>query len=106
MTFDDEIKLIKITYVKNSMGDMVPKEVERNVLASKLDYRSKDYYQAMAEGLKPSITFGINKFEYEEEKELSYEDAKYKIIDVTPIKAKYSNEFEAVALICEGLVNK
>ena len=106
MEFNEEIELISFTTIQNDMGDTIKVKSERKVLASKLDYRNKDFYQAMANGLKPSITFGINKFEYQDEKELMFEGKGYKIIDVAPIKEKYTNEFETVSLMCEGLVNK
>lgn len=108
MTYDCEIGLIKEVQGENEMGDPIVEKQERKVLASILDYRNKDFYQAMANGLKPSITFAINKYEYEEEKELSHEGKHYRIIDVYPVKNRRwqdESEFEAIALICEGLVN-
>lgn len=106
MTYDKEIKLIKYIGGENEIGDPIKVKEKRNVLASKLDYRNKDFYQAMANGLKPSITFAINKYEYKEEQELEHNNKLYKIIDVFPVKARDESEFEALALICEGVVNK
>lgn len=110
VTFDDEVKLIKYTDGENDIGDPIEIPVKRVVLASKLDYRNKDYYQAMANGLKPSITFAINKYEYEGEKELEYEKKHYRIIDAFPVKQRSYrediSEFEALTLMCEGLVSK
>ena len=105
MSYDYEIQLLKKTYSENAMGDPVKTVVERTVSADKLDYRNKDFYQAMSSGLKPSITFAINKYEYEDEGHLKFNGNEYKIIDVFPIKAKDESEFESIALICEGLVN-
>lgn len=106
MTYDEEIKLVKYVDGENELGDPIKVRQKRSVLASKLDYRNKDFFQAMANGLKPSITFAINKYEYEEEQELEYNDKLYKIIDVFPVKARHESEFEAISLICEGVVNK
>ena len=108
MTYDYEIKLISYEQGENAMGDPVEVPVKKSILASILDYRNKDFYQAMTNGLKPSITFAVNKFEYEGEKELEHEGKLYRIIDVYPVKSNRwqdESEFEAVALICEGLVN-
>lgn len=105
MTYDEEINLIKYIIDENAMGDPIEIQVKRPVLASKLDYRNKDFYQAMANGLKPSITLGINKHEYDSEKEVEFEGKSYKVIDVFPVKTKDESEFESIALICEGLVN-
>lgn len=104
MTYDDEVNLIKLTTIVDAIGDIITIEIKRNVLVSVLNYRNKDYYEALAGGLKPSITFGINKYEYEDEKHLEYNGKKYKIIDITPIKAKDESEFESIGLICEGVL--
>lgn len=109
MTFDIEIKLIKKTTSENSMGDPIETSEKRAVLASELGYRNKEFDQAMASGLKPSKTFAINKYDYDDEKELEHEGRIYRIIDVYPVKQpmyrEILSEFESIALICEGLVN-
>ncbi|MDR7870310.1 MAG: phage head closure protein [Tissierellaceae bacterium] len=109
MTYDYEIKLIMKIPGENAMGDPIELDEKRVVLASILDYRNKDFYQAMANGLKPSITFAINRYEYDGEKELEHGGKHYKIVDVFPVKSNRwqdESEFESIALICEGLVNK
>lgn len=104
MTYDCEVTLISMKYEKNDIGDSVEVKTERKVLAGKIDYRNKDFYQALRTGLKPSITFGINKYEYQDEKLLEYDGSQYNIIDVYPVVEKYSNEFEGLALLCEAVV--
>lgn len=104
MTYDYEIFLIKVTNEVDEGGDTVQTETERSVLADKLDYRSKEFYQAFTSGLKPSITFAVNKYEYDNERTLKYEGNKYKIIDVYPVKAKDESEFDSLALLCEAVV--
>lgn len=104
MTFDETIKLISITTTVDSIGDTVETEVEREVLASVLTYRNKDYYQALTSGLKPSITFGINKHEYQDEKTLKHDGKTYRIIDVFPVVEKDTSEFEALSLLCEAVI--
>ena len=99
MLFKDVINLVSVTTGENDMGDMIEVETKRQVFADKLSYRNKAFYQAMANGLKPQITFGIKEVEYEEEQKLEYEGKTYRIIDVSPLKN------EDVGLICEGLVN-
>lgn len=99
-----EIELIKVAYEVDDIGDMVEVETIRKVLAKELDYRTKDYYQALTSGLKPTITFSINKYDYDKEKALRYEEELYRIIDVTPVKAKQDNEFDNIALICEAVI--
>ena len=107
MTYDCEVILIKSDNSDNSVnegGDTIPAEEERSVPASKLTYRSKEFYQAFTNGLKPSITFAVNKYEYADERTLKFEDLRYKIIDVYPVDAKDESEFESLALLCEAVV--
>lgn len=104
MTYDFEVFLIKTVNTVDEVGDTVQTESERSVLSGKLDYRSKEFYQAFTNGLKPSITFAVNKYEYDNERILKFEGDKYKIIDVYPVKAKDESEFESLALLCEAVV--
>lgn len=104
MTYDYEVFLIKASNDVNEGGDTIQTETERSVFADKLDYRSKEFFQAFTNGLKPSITFAVNKYEYDSERMLKYDGSKYKIIDVYPVKAKDESEFESLALLCEAVV--
>lgn len=104
MTYDVEIDLISETKTTNEMGDEEVTEVKTTILASILTYRNKDYYQAFTSGLKPSISFGVNKYEYDGEKLLEYDNNKYRIIDVYPINEKHINEFEGLTLLCEAVI--
>jgi SPP1 family predicted phage head-tail adaptor len=104
MTFDYEIKLLTITYTTSSTGDSIENIIEKPVLADLITYKTKDFYQALSNGLKPSKTFGINKYEYDNQVELIFEGQRYKIIDVSPINPKDESEFDAISLIVEGPV--
>lgn len=105
MTFDYEIKLISITSTTvNSIGNTVETKKENAVLAALITYRTKDYYQALSSGLKPVITFAINKYEYADEKTLKYDDKLYRIIDIAPVNAKDTSEYDAISLICEAVI--
>jgi SPP1 family predicted phage head-tail adaptor len=107
MTYDCEIELIKTVVEENradDIGDSIEIKEINPVLASKINYRNKEYYQALKNGLKPSIIFGINENEYNEERTIKYQNRIYKILDVYPIKEKYANEFESLALLCEAVI--
>lgn len=104
MTYDCEITLIRTVNTVNDGGDTIQTEIEINILASKLNYRSKEFYQAFTNGLKPEITFAVNKYEYGNERILKYEGSRYKIVDVYPVTAKDESEFESLALLCEAVV--
>lgn len=102
--FNEQVELIKVTTTTDEIGDIVETEFTRQVLASKIDYRSKDYYQALTSGLKPSVTFGINKHEYDNERTLRNESRLYRILDVYPVSEKDRSEFEGLALLCEAVI--
>ncbi len=104
MTYDCEIILIKTVDAVNDGGDTIQTETATNILASKLNYRSKEFYQAFTNGLKPEITFAVNKYEYGNERVLKYEGARYRIVDTYPVTAKDESEFESMALLCEAVV--
>jgi len=99
MLFKDVIYLINGESAENSMGDPTENESRTPVFANKLTYRNNAFYQAMANGLRPQITFEIKEIEYNNQTKLEYESKVYKIIDVSPLKN------ENIGLICEGVVN-
>ena len=106
LTYDHELTLVGVTtYTTNAMGDSIPTPNKRVVLASLISYRNKEFDQAMANGLKPEKTFAINECEYDGEKEVEFDGKTYAVVDVSPVRTKNESEFEAIALICSGLVN-
>lgn len=101
LLFSDVISLISVANTNNSMGDTIRNPAaKKQVVANKLTYRNKAFYQAQANGLKPQLTFEIKEMDYESEQELEYDSKTYRIIDVYPLNN------ENVGLICEGLVNE
>jgi len=104
MTYDYEIDLISTTYQVDEIGDSVETETKRTVFAAVLTYRNKDYYEALSSGLKPSINFAINRHEYDGEETIEHEGKRYRILDVFPVNVRDESEFEAVSLLCEGVV--
>jgi|GEM_PF-1919304 len=104
MEYNHDIWLVTIETSIDEFGDQVEGENLKRVLASKIDYRNKDYYEALKGGLRPSITFGINKHDYDNEKLVRYDTKDFKIIDVYPIKEKNISEFESLGLICEEVI--
>ena len=104
MEYNFEISLVSVEITVDELGDKVETETLNTILASKIDYKTKSYYEALTSGLKPSITFGINKHDYADEELLKYDNKYFKIIDVSPVKVKIDNEFESLALICEKVI--
>jgi hypothetical protein len=101
MTYDYTIDLVNTDGTVNDIGDVIEPGTKRSVFASILTYRNKNYYEAMSSGLKPVITFAVNKHEYGGEKTIEYDSSRYKVIDVLPVSAKDESEFDAISLLCE-----
>jgi SPP1 family predicted phage head-tail adaptor len=84
----------------NDMGDPIKILVKRaNIFAEKKSIKQSEFYQAMAQGLKPELTFIIRTIEYENEPMLEYNSKTYTIIRT------YEKEDEFIELICQGGVN-
>lgn len=108
MTYDHVLQLLNIQSEENGMGDPVHKIVSnRTVLCSLSSIGMKEFYEAAAQGLKPEIRFKINRFEYQGENFVEFENRRYRIIRpyVNYDTPKDISEFESMELICEGVVN-
>lgn len=98
--FKDVITLVSMTDSANDMGDPIKILVKRaNIFAEKKSIKQSEFYQAMAQGLKPELTFIIRTIEYENEPMLEYNSKTYTIIRT------YEKEDEFIELICQGGVN-
>lgn len=100
MLFKEVVYFISVVNTINAMGDTIATPTKKQVFANKLSYRNKAFYQAQADGLKPSFTFEIKELDYNGQPKLEYESVTYRIVDVSPLKG------ENIGLICTGLVNK
>lgn len=100
MLFRDVVDLIASTPGENDIGD--PIEVDappRQVFANKKSVRQSEFYQAMANGLRPELMFEIREADYGGEAKLQFEGKAYIIIRTYPAKN------ELLEIICSGLVN-
>lgn len=79
-TFDHEITLIgeKITY--DDLMNPVVERLETRVLCDVESIGSNEFYDASAQGLKPSITFVVHDFEYNNEHIIVFGNNDYKVI--------------------------
>ena len=101
MLWNDVIELVKETPGENSMGDSITTLEYREIFANEKGIRQSEFYQAMANGLKPSLMYEISKFDYEGEKQIRVDgDRFYNIIRTYPTKN------ENLELVCEGLVSR
>lgn len=99
MAISVEVELITSATAANAMGDPVPVETSRKVMADKFSVRQGEFYQAAANGLKLEAMFVVATVEYQGELHLACEGKRYKIART------YDRPDERTELICTGLVN-
>ena len=80
--YDEQIKLLGKEKVINIPGQgREKKQSERTVFAKVLSIGMNEFYQAQSTGLKPELKFEIADYlDYNNEKELIYNDVKYQIL--------------------------
>ena len=98
MLWNDVIELVKEVPGENDMGDSIVIREYKEVFANEKGIRQSEFYQAMANGLKPSLMYEISKFDYEGEKQIRVNNKLYNIIRTYPVKN------EKLEIVCEGLV--
>lgn len=101
MLFRDVITLLGVeSHTVDDYGDVVLQEADRReVLADEQSIRQSEFYQAAAEGFKPSLMFVIRAEEYRGEKRLEHNGTGYRIIRT------YKKGIDFLELVCEGVVN-
>lgn len=99
MRYNDIIKLIKITYISDNVGNQIPEETSREVYANMFSISATEFYNAALAGLRPSFSFEIYSFEYDGETKLEYKGRTYNIIRVNLVGEK-------ARLICEEVAGR
>lgn len=94
MEYVEELTLIKTTITQDEIGQPIKTETSRNVLAKRNVVGSKEFYNAMAVGIKPTAELQIRLCEYDDEQEVEYNGIRYSIIRTLPI-----NKFNLVLVI-------
>lgn len=96
MAYDHELTLIGVTYIEDEIGNQVPVETETHVLCEELFVVRSEFYNAAANGLRPSMVFKVHRFEYNGESIVRYEDGiRYSVIRT------YAVDTEEIELTCE-----
>jgi len=96
--FRDVIELITATTTQNTIGDNIDTKTYSQRFANKKSVRQSEFYQAMNNGLKPSLMFEIRSIDYNNEESLRYNSKEYTII-------RTYDKGEVIELTCEGLNN-
>lgn len=88
MEYTEELTLIKLTPTKNENYEIVNVETRTNVLARKNLVGSREFYNAMAVGIKPTAELQIRLLNYDGEEEVEYKGVRYSVIRTIP-KGKF-----------------
>jgi SPP1 family predicted phage head-tail adaptor len=95
MMWRDVADLLTVTTATDAEGISTETYTTRTIFVNKKDVRQSEFYQAAAQGLKPSLMLEILVSEYSDEARLSFEGSVYKIIRT------YSKNGERMELVCE-----
>ena len=96
MLFRDVIELITTTTTQNDYGDEIETPTYTQVFANKTFVRRVEHYEAMANGLRPSLVLEIKEIDYNGEKQLRFNGVTYDIIRTDPTKR------EMLEIVCQG----
>ena len=111
MTFDHELILNGTTMGENDMGDPIKITTRRSVLCAMQSVTRNEHYQAAAHGVKPSLVFIVNRYEYQGEAKAEFDGRQYNVVRTymtnrpqgRASRAPNLSEFENIELICEGV---
>lgn len=84
MEYTEELTLIKKTPTQDEFGNIINTETSRVVLARKNVVGTKEFYSAMAVGIRPTAELQIRKSNYDNEQEVEYENIRYSIVRTIP----------------------
>lgn len=88
MEYTDELKLIKITTSQDSIGNVTQTEETTDVLAKPNVVGTREFYNAMMVGIKPTAELQIRSLNYHGEEEVEYKGVRYSVIRTIP-KGKF-----------------
>jgi hypothetical protein len=100
MMWKDVITLVRIDVLIDEYADQDYIENLNLVFANKKSVRQSEFYQAMAQGIRPELMFEVRSIDYQGELSLYYQNKQYVIIRT------YTKNDEITELVCSGLVNK
>lgn len=95
MAFDYEATLIGYEVGQDDIGNSTSEKVETIILCKKRSIRQSEFYAAAQSGLKPELTLVVRPYEYNNQKEIVFEEVSYRIIRTFEIDS------EELELICE-----
>lgn len=88
MEYTDELTLIKLTPTYDEIGNTINVETRNVVLARHNVVGTKEFYNAMAVGIRPTAELQIRLCNYNGEEEVEYYGTRYSVIRTIP-KGKF-----------------
>ena len=76
----------------------IKKLIKKEIYCNKKSIRQSEFYQAMAQGIRPEIMFEIRFADYNNETHFEYENKLYRIIRT------YTKNNEILELVCNSVV--
>ena len=97
---NDAITLVKKSYLPDETGELVSTTTTRDVFAKVESIGMKEFYEAMAQGLKPEVRFVIfDHLDYQGERTVEYLGGTFTVIRT------YRKNLTSIELVCAGVVN-
>jgi SPP1 family predicted phage head-tail adaptor len=98
MTFNDQVGLISVTITQDEYANEIESETTLTVWADIGSVGRSEFYNALQNGLKPSMVATIKAFEYSGQKHVSYGGKRYKV------ERTYQTNNENLELTCSEVV--
>jgi hypothetical protein len=95
--YDDQLTLISMQYRGDEIGNQVPIESRTDVLCTVRSIGFREFYAAAGTDYKPEIIFHVNKWDYNKENAVEYDNERYKVIRSFPVP----NALDELELTCE-----
>lgn len=108
--YNHELTLIGYEKTEDDIGNEVLEEVKETVLCRITDIGQSEFYNANVSDLRPDIKFIIKEFEYKGQKEVIFNEVKYKVIRTYYTGIESGNrrtntlKFDEIELTCERVI--
>lgn len=86
MEYTEILYLVAYAEAKDSIGNVLPQtETLKKIYAKKNKVGTQEFYNAVAVGITPTNEFQIKTLNYNNEKEVNYNNVRYVIVRTIPI---------------------
>lgn len=94
MSWDDQVTLIKTSYIKDEIGNQIEQQERQVVYCNKKSVGRSEFYSANVKDARPEILLEIHAFEYDGQRLVEFNGVVYRVL------RDYSPSFETVELTC------